>query len=49
MSDEVYGIRKFHLALSLLKSNSPSVGVLSPEDNNANFFSELGTDLGIIR
>jgi hypothetical protein len=34
---------KFHLELSLLKSNSASVGVLSPEDTSANFFPDCGT------
>jgi hypothetical protein len=46
--DFIYKVLKFHLALSLLKSNSANVGVLSPEDTNANFFPELGTTLGMI-
>jgi hypothetical protein len=46
--DFIYKVLKFHLALSLLKSNSANVGVLSPEDTSASFFPELGTTLGMI-
>lgn len=38
-------IFKIPLGLSLSKSNSSSVGVLSPEETSANFLPELGTDL----
>lgn len=44
----IYCALKFHLELSLLKSNSASVGVLSPEDTSASFLPEAGTTLGII-
>lgn len=40
---------KFHLELSLLKSNSASVGVLSPADTSATLFFEAGTSFGMIR
>jgi len=44
----VYRPLKFHFELSLLKSNSASVGVLSPEEVSANFLPEMITDLGMI-
>ena len=42
-------LRKFHLELSLLISNLPSVGVLSAMEMSAYFSSVPGTLLGIMR
>ena len=42
-------LRKFHLELSLLISNLPSVGVLSAMEISAYFSSVPGTLLGIMR
>ena len=42
-------LRKFHLELSLLISNLPSVGVLSAMEMSAYFSSVPGTLFGIMR
>lgn len=39
---------RFHFELSLVKSNSASVGELSPKETRASFLFELRTTLGMI-